>query len=182
MVTLHIRITLLSDVFATAGYAHGRAAIGLLQTLMTNTSPQVVVDLGALHRASIWENVILNAGLASKGIDLQATPSFSPMETSPNTSAINLPEAEGMVSTSAGTANGVQPEAGHSNLLVKETTKHNGYRDQNAAALKHLTHGLPSALAPFFQGIELKTCLLGCHSLMLHFRSDGQNVSCETKS
>lgn len=155
LVTLHIRITLLSDVFATAGYAHGRAAIGLLQTLMNNTSPQVVADLGTLHRASIWENIVLNVGLVSKGIDLQPTPSFSPMETSPSASAINLPNTEG-VSTGVGSANGVQPEASSSNLLVKQGTKQDGSQDQNAAALKHLTHGLPGALAPFFQGDHSK--------------------------
>jgi E3 ubiquitin-protein ligase HUWE1 len=30
-------------------------------------------------------------------------------------------------------------------------------RERNAAALKHLTHGLPSSLTPFFQGKTLRS-------------------------
>ncbi|KAJ7287510.1 hypothetical protein C8J57DRAFT_1707813 [Mycena rebaudengoi] len=127
LVTLHIRVTLLSDVFATAGYAHGRSAISLLQTFMSNTTPQVVKDLGSLHRATVWENIVLKAGLVSKGIDIAATPSSSPLEATPEQATIPLPDPE-------------DPKQGSS-------------RHHNATALKHLTHGLPSSLAPFFQAM-----------------------------
>ncbi|KAF7361866.1 hypothetical protein MVEN_00531100 [Mycena venus] len=149
LVTLHIRITLLSDVFATAGYAHGRAAIGLLQTFMSNTTPEVVKSLGSLHRATIWENIVLKAGLISKGIDIAATPSASPLEASPEQSTIPLPDAETATMTSA---NGVQPEP-TSNPAPSSGDSKDDSRQQNAAALKHLTHGLPSSLAPFFQAM-----------------------------
>lgn len=148
LVTLHIRITLLSDVFATAGYAHGRAAIGLLQTFMSNTTPEVVKNLGALHRATIWENIVLKAGLISKGIDIAATPSSSPLEASPEQTTIPLPDAETAQMTSA---NGVQSEP-TSNPAPSPGDFKDDSRQRNAAALKHLTHGLPSSLAPFFQG------------------------------
>jgi E3 ubiquitin-protein ligase HUWE1 len=152
LVTLHIRITLLSDVFATAGYAHGRSAIGLLQTLMSNTSPQVVSDLGSLHRASIWENIILKVGLASKGIDVLPTPTSSPLEGSPDQANISLPETDGAATTNGTDA--VQPEASAvpSSSPQKDVPKLDGPRELNAAALKHLTRGLPTSLAPFFQG------------------------------
>ncbi|KAJ7084416.1 hypothetical protein B0H15DRAFT_888578 [Mycena belliarum] len=146
LVTLHIRITLLSDVFATAGYAHGRAAIGLLQTFMSNTTPEVVKDLGSLHRSTIWENIVLKAGLISKGIDIAATPSTSPLEATPEQPTIPLPDAESVVTS--GSANGVEAEQ-----VPNPDSKDESSCQHNATALKHLTHGLPSSLAPFFQAM-----------------------------
>ena len=153
LVTLHIRITLLSDVFATAGYAHGRAAISLLQNLMSNTSPEVIADLGTLHRVSIWENILLKKGLLAKGIDAPLTPTGSPPdglsrknESLPATDGSNVP------STATGAPNGVlnyeQTPAATSTSQSHSSTA----RNHNAAAVKHLTHGLPGSLAPFFQG------------------------------
>lgn len=152
--TLHIRITLLSDVFATAGYAHGRGAIGLLQTFMNSTSPLVVADLGSLHRASIWENIALNAGLTLRGINLQTSPSSSPLEGSPKRSDVDLPDENSFTASGLSATNGVQAEDGTNPMLVNGTDRssHNDPRNNNAAALKHITHGLPNALAPFFQG------------------------------
>lgn len=153
LVTLHIRITLLSDVFATAGYAHGRAAIGLLQTLMSNTSSQMVADLGALHRASIWENIVFHVGLNSKGIEIQPTPLGSPMDGSPAHHDLALPEAEtGLVANGSDGANVVSGADTSVTSVQPTPTTTTGTRDSNAAALKHLTHGLPNSLAPFFQG------------------------------
>ncbi|KAJ7462340.1 hypothetical protein B0H11DRAFT_2175426 [Mycena galericulata] len=150
LVTLHIRITLLSDVFATAGYAHGRAAIGLLQTFMGSTTPEVVKDLGSLHRATIWENIVLKAGLISKGIDIAATPSSSPLEATPEQTAIPLPDPEAAAGTSQ---NGVQLETVSNPVPLSSDMKQHSSRHQNATAVKHLTHGLPSSLAPFFQAM-----------------------------
>ncbi|KAJ6625623.1 hypothetical protein B0H10DRAFT_1782772 [Mycena sp. CBHHK59/15] len=150
LVTLHIRITLLSDVFATAGYAHGRAAIGLLQTFMSNTAPQVVTDLGSLHRAAIWENIVLKAGLVSKGIDIVATPSPSPLEATPEQATIPLPDPAAATISSP---NGVQPETSSNPTPSSGESKQDDSRQHNATALKHLTHGLPSSLAPFFQAM-----------------------------
>ncbi|KAG6372318.1 hypothetical protein JVT61DRAFT_7758 [Boletus reticuloceps] len=149
LVALHIRVTLMADVFSTTGYAHGRSAVGLLQTLMSDP-PKVVMDLGALHRASIWENILFKAHIASKGIELGISGHGSPLERSPSHISVSLPEP-----TSFGVvANGVAADSSGARSptsvlpLKKETPV-----DKNAKALKHLTHGLPSALAPFFQSI-----------------------------
>ncbi|PFH51493.1 hypothetical protein AMATHDRAFT_58882 [Amanita thiersii Skay4041] len=154
LVTLHIRITLLSDVFATAGYAHGRASITLLQILMSNTSPQVVSDLGSLHRASVWENIVLLAGLSGKGISVAHTPSTSSLEVSPDQSTVNLDEIEPTTPNPTGTTNGLPMASSSAATSVsnRDVSKKDS-REQNAAALKHLTHGLPSSLAPFFQAM-----------------------------
>jgi E3 ubiquitin-protein ligase HUWE1 len=151
LITLHIRIALLSDVFSTAGYTHGRAAIGILQTLMGDSSVDVVPDLGTLHRACIWENILLKAGLTSKGIDSATSPDASPLERSPSRTSAPLTENDPSITT-----NGVQPEASNmeesSSVPKAELANPEGPREHNAKALKHLTHGLPSSLAPFFQG------------------------------
>lgn len=148
LVTLHIRVTLMADVFSTTGYAHGRSAVGLLQTLMSDP-PKVVMDLGALHRASIWENILFKAHIASKGIELGISGHGSPLERSPSHISVSLPEP-----TSFGVvANGVaaEPLGARSSPTSVLPLKKETPIDKNAKALKHLTHGLPSALAPFFQ-------------------------------
>ncbi|KAH0589501.1 hypothetical protein H2248_005243 [Termitomyces sp. 'cryptogamus'] len=152
LVTLHIRVTLLSDVFSTAGYAHGRAAIGLLLTLMNYISSEVLSDLGSLHRATIWENITLNVGLVSRGIAVKVTPPPSPLGTMPNPSTAHLPDGDSsdhapVEGNSTSGDQGVTPPS----LEVRMQTKIDGPHEHNAAALKHLTHGLPAALAPFFQ-------------------------------
>ena len=157
LVTLHIRITLLSDVFATAGYAHGRAAIGLLQSLMNNTSPQVITDLGSLHRVGVWENIVLNLGLLSKGIAVKTSvPSSMLGRKSTNRPGMNIPEYNTSINPNElnGDLNQLD-ETGRTNIPVSPAapSKPNGPREQNSAALKHLAHGLPSSLSPFFQGI-----------------------------
>lgn len=153
LVTLQIRITLLSDVFATAGYAHGRASISLLQILMSNMTPQIVANLGALHRAGVWENISLVVGLSAKGINV-ASSLLLPMDTSPDQSTVNLDDVDASISPSG--TNGVQPTATTSTNTVNvpgQDKSPKDPRERNATALKHLTHGLPNSLAPFFQGI-----------------------------
>ncbi|KAJ7579230.1 hypothetical protein C8J56DRAFT_339945 [Mycena floridula] len=154
LVTLHIRLTLLSDVFATAGYAHGRAAIHLLQTLMSKMSPQVIADLGSLHRATMWENLTLKAALTDKGIEVAQTPAASPLAGSPDQPTVPLPDTEGATIPSANAApNGdgaISSEGPTAPSPSKENSKPLGPREHNAAALKHWTHNLPGSLSPFF--------------------------------
>jgi E3 ubiquitin-protein ligase HUWE1 len=138
-------------VFATAGYTHGRAAIGILQTLMGDPAFDAVPDLGTLHRACILENILLKAGLTSKGIDSTTSPDASPLERSPSRASAPLAENDPSITT-----NGVQPEALNveesSSVPKAELAKSEGPREHNAKALRHLMHGLPSSLTPFFQG------------------------------
>lgn len=128
---------------------------------MGNPSQDIVPDLGALHRACIWENILLKAGLTMKGIDTLASTEGSPLERSPSRSAsapLDTDSAASMVTT-----NGVPPEPGSFNTPADGSrfppssfrsgeVKLEGPREQNAKALKHLTQGLPTALTPFFQG------------------------------
>lgn len=155
LITLHIRVALLSDVFSTAGYAHGRAAISILQVLMGTNAQDAVPGLGTLHRACIWESILLKAGLASRGIEATSLDESSPDE------AAAAPPAPLAGNPLSGTTNGIQPESTISESPLKSQAHVNqpdGAREHNAKALQHLTHGLPSALAPFFQG--LSNCIM----------------------
>ncbi|KAI5123932.1 hypothetical protein M0805_006347 [Coniferiporia weirii] len=139
LVTLHIRITLLSDVYATAGYTHGREAFGLLQT---NTL-EIIPNLGALHRTCIWENIVLKNGLASKGL----ASSFNASTSSEDVSMSGLPsEALGESSLVP------SPERQSADTPPKEDPKKTDEpRGLNALALKHVASQIPNALGPFFQ-------------------------------
>ncbi|KAF5393284.1 hypothetical protein D9757_000601 [Collybiopsis confluens] len=149
LIALHVRVTLLSDVFATAGIAHGRGAIALLQTLMNSTTPQVIADLGSLHRASIWENIVFKAALVTQGIEVIKTPSSSPLDQSPSHGNVELPVQASSLPINA--PNGAVEN--DSSTSANTSTKNSGPKGYNAVALKHLTHGLPAALSPFFQAI-----------------------------
>ncbi|KAF5354781.1 hypothetical protein D9756_005295 [Leucocoprinus leucothites] len=154
LVTLHIRTSLLSDVFGTVGYSHGRGVITLLQTLMSSCGGKTIPELGALHRAAIWENMVLNVALSTKGIP-QSSPVQSPLGATPNMSTANLVEAADSLNTGVSTANGIQP-SGDASSSGPETAKPKQDETplaRNAAALKYLTHGMPNVLAPFFQAI-----------------------------
>ena len=161
LVTLHIRITLLSDVFSTYGYTTGRSsAVGLLQTLMGHMGPKTIADLGDLHRSSIWENIVLNAGLVAKGVIETGNAAISG-DVTPATLEMDTGEQEdgapssgsGVARGSSTTANGVQSELSVPEVAAvrKPQASVAGLRLQNALALKHVTHGIPNALAPFFQ-------------------------------
>ncbi|KAF9531661.1 hypothetical protein CPB83DRAFT_79933 [Crepidotus variabilis] len=152
LVTLHIRITLLSDVFATAGQSQGRTAIGLLQTLLNNAPRQVLVDLGALHRASTWENITLHRGLSLKGIETTSSPSI-PVDDGHGLGS-SISSAVDGTNPPPVSANGVNPQAPSSATgPASQPSRSETPRDWNASALKHITQGLPNALAPFFQAM-----------------------------
>ncbi|KAI5889571.1 uncharacterized protein SCHCODRAFT_02751097 [Schizophyllum commune H4-8] len=161
LTTLHVRLTLLSDVFATASYTPTRVSNSLLQALTSETSVPIVADLGNLHRATVWENILLKAGLAHLGIDLGSSSesrSTSPLTASPERPPVSLPEADGMVSPSgqgatASTSTSTPKPADPSAKTSTESKKKDDTRYRNAAALKHLTHVFPVALAPFFQAL-----------------------------
>lgn len=154
LVTLHNRMTILSDVFATAGYGHGRAAITILQTLMSNSTPEVIMNLGALHRTTIWENIALKKAFADIGIDIAHTPLPSPIDGTPEQPLAPLPEVVDNTTASSTAPNGVEESNSPSTtpLPPTDTEKTLGPLEHNAAALKHLSHGLPNALMPFFTG------------------------------
>lgn len=186
LITLHIRITLLSDVFATAGYAHGRSAIGFLQSLMNNMSPQVIADLGSLHRVGVWENIVLNLGLQSKGISFKRPPGSSTFgrRSSTHRLSMNLPGDDSSINPNELNGDLNPPDSSEPMTTITSPSvpsKLNGRRERNSAGLKHLTHGLLSCLAPFFQG-KISDSAFPDEPLTYDHLSYGQDVSCEASS
>lgn len=153
LVTLHIRITLLSDVFSTAGQSQGRAATGLWQTLMNSIPRPILGDLGALHRASTWENLALNVGLSSKGIEVLASSGHS--TEIPSTTIVPTTDGVGAIGDSSFSDAGNASGGASTSQTTDQSSRPQGSRDWNASALKHITQGIPNALAPFFQGMLL---------------------------
>ena len=59
LITLEVRVMLLSDIYSTAGYAQGRASVTLLEALTRPEAGDIVSELGSLHRSCMWENIQL---------------------------------------------------------------------------------------------------------------------------
>ena len=121
---------------------------------MNNMSPQVIADLGTLHRVSIWENIVLNLGLKSKGISLKRSPASTLGGRSTGRSSAHLPENDGSLNLNELNGDLNSPDGAEHSITTTSNipSRLNRPREQNSAALKHLTNGLPSSLAPFFQG------------------------------
>ncbi|RDX47077.1 hypothetical protein OH76DRAFT_1406241 [Lentinus brumalis] len=163
LITLHTRTSLLSDIYATAGYSHGRATQTLLQSLIGR--PSALADLGALQRACVWENITLKSALSARGIDIASHPHdiFSSLLSGSGAAAtaqdgqVSTPAGERTADTPSGAAtNGAtHGEASTSSAPATSTPvkKEEQPRDKNAKGLKHLVTQIPSALGPFFQSI-----------------------------
>lgn len=151
LVTLHVRTSLLSDIYATAGYSHGRASATLLQALLGH-KPSTLADIGSLHRACIWENIVLKATLSAR--DASATPPPAPTPSAPAgqepaaSTATGVPPAGSFTVISA---NGAATATADAPAPVSFVKKEEKPKDKNAAGLKHLVSQMPSALSPFFQ-------------------------------
>ena len=178
LITLHTRVSLLSDIYASAGYSHGRATQTLLQLSLGET-PNPLQELNALHRACVWENVIPKSALSVRGIDTApqhdllsffgsataaaqdssaATPSAAAStttngaSTSTSTSAANGATTPTPTSTTA--TNGAAPAKPSTTTSTPPANasakKEEQPRDKNAKGFKHLTGQIPSALGSFF--------------------------------
>ncbi|KAI0326605.1 DUF913-domain-containing protein [Cubamyces sp. BRFM 1775] len=152
LITLHIRTSLLSDIYATAGYSHGRASTTLLQALLgPKSSP--LTDLGSLHRTCVWENIVLKAALAAQEAKVE-TPAAE-ATASPSAPSAQEPEAATTSATArpgdAVAANGAA--TGEPSIPTPPAKKEEKPKDKNANGLKHLVTQIPTSLAPFFQSV-----------------------------
>ncbi|KAI0766838.1 hypothetical protein BD413DRAFT_614840 [Trametes elegans] len=155
LITLHIRTSLLSDIYATAGYSHGRASATLLQALV-GPKPSLLADLGSLHRACVWENIVLKAALSTQDANAAPTPSVSTsttaVQSAQNTqSSTPAGERAGEGLSAAVAANGAT--TGDASAATPIAKKEEKPKDKNANGLKHIVSQIPTSLAPFFQSV-----------------------------
>ncbi|KAI0373495.1 hypothetical protein BV20DRAFT_1119067 [Pilatotrama ljubarskyi] len=155
LVTLHIRTSLLSDIYATAGYSHGRASATLLQALLGHT-PSPLTDLGSLHRACVWENIILRATLSAQ--ETNASPPSDPSAAVSSATQVTDSQPPAAVGERAGepsaapvAANGTA--TGDASVATPPAKKEEKPKDKNANGLKHIVSQIPSFLTPFFQSV-----------------------------
>jgi E3 ubiquitin-protein ligase HUWE1 len=144
LITLLVRVILLSDIYATAGYAHGRSTGGLLQTLMSTGASEILPDLGILHRACIWENVLLKAQVPEKESELEGSAILSSLQSPGEPSSSEPTIAANGTHTSSAT---VTPTG----VPGQEGPRESDPREENAKSFRHLANQIPGALSPFFQ-------------------------------
>jgi hypothetical protein len=137
-------VILLSDIYATAGYAHGRSAGGLLQTLMGTGASEILPDLGVLHRACIWENVLLKAQAPEKESEPEGNSILSSLQPSGLPSSSDPTIAANGANTSSTTVTPTE-------VPGQEGPHESDPREENAKAFRHLANQIPGALSPFFQ-------------------------------
>lgn len=137
---MHLRVNLLADIYTTVGYAHSRGGPPLIDTLTGPDSGDILSNLGALHRAFVWENAALKYALNAQGVQ---TPS-NPTATSDELISLNRPQdGSPYHDTDMPHASSSEKGAVRSLKVVNE---------QNGHLMRHLVDMLPSALAPFFHG------------------------------
>lgn len=147
LVTLHVRIMLLSDIFATVGYSQGRALTTLLQSITGAGTGDILLGLGSLHRSSIWENVMLKEKMTTRSEEKQPSPEIAVAETPMSVSS------EATTPGPSTTANGSQLDNSAAATPKPEQAAKKDPKETNMKALKHLANQLPNSLAPFFQAV-----------------------------
>jgi E3 ubiquitin-protein ligase HUWE1 len=149
LTALHTRVTLLADIFSSATHVHGRSALSLLPGLVGSEATGVLADLGALHRACIWENIVLKGALTARGLSPGRNAQTSSLEAMHSTAqananaVLNGPDAISAIQELENSLEEQKPN---------ETTKKESPQERNAKALKHIATQIPTSLTPFFQG------------------------------
>lgn len=147
LIALHTRVTLLADMFSSVTYTHGRSSLSMLSGL-TDAS-DILPDLGALHRACIWENIVLKSALSARGVSISRTnQGFS-------SDGISMPSQAADLSNEADMGPSLpESEQCLEEAKSKEGVKKDGPQERNAKALKHIATQIPTSLTPFFQGMH----------------------------
>ncbi|KAI0069539.1 DUF913-domain-containing protein [Panus rudis PR-1116 ss-1] len=147
LITLHIRTMLLSDIYATAGY-QARAMTTLLQHLVGSDVKGILLDLAALHRVFVWDNIVLKSDPEFSTVDVPIhsetwTPLKHPVLT-PGMATLSQSEMEVPTPTTDGAAPSGSAEGA-------TTPKEDGPVQTNIRALKYVANQIPNALTGFFQ-------------------------------
>jgi E3 ubiquitin-protein ligase HUWE1 len=150
LIALHTRVTLLADIFSSATYTHGRSSLSFLSGLTGSDASDILPDIGALHRACIWENIVLKSALSARGVTISRNSNSQ----GPPSEGISLPGQASDLSNEADVGSAL-PESDLSPDEAKSTegAKKDGPQERNAKALKHIATQIPTSLTPFFQGM-----------------------------
>ncbi|KAF8532676.1 hypothetical protein JB92DRAFT_2824294 [Gautieria morchelliformis] len=147
LIALHTRVTLMADIFSSSTYTHGRASLSLLSGLTGTDASDILPDIGALHRACIWENIVLKSALSARGVNVSRSNPGVPSD------GISLAGQATDLSNEVEVGSAL-PESEQSldEGKSKEGVKKDGPWERTAKALKHIATQIPTSLTPFFQG------------------------------
>jgi E3 ubiquitin-protein ligase HUWE1 len=111
---------------------------------MGTGASEILPDLGVLHRACIWENVLLKAQATEKESEPEGISILSPLQPSGRSSSSDPTIAANGANTSS---TAVTP----TEVPGQEGPRESDPREENAKAFRHLANQIPGALSPFFQ-------------------------------
>ncbi|KAJ3553706.1 hypothetical protein NM688_g3471 [Phlebia brevispora] len=156
LVTLEVRVMLLSDIYSTAGYAQGRASATLLQALTGPEAGNLVSELGSLHRSCLWENILLKNAEKSKRAGAAGNSNEDLLQLGDDPAATTSTSATGSVAEANGARILPRPPFVVPSQSLKDETlpDRNDPRYCNSQLLQHITTQLPyNILQPLFQAI-----------------------------
>jgi len=111
---------------------------------MGTGAAEILPDFGVLHKACIWENVLLKAGIPEKETEPEGNSLLSSLQPSSRPGSDEPVIAANGAHTSSTT---VTP----SEVPGREGPRESDPREENAKAFRHLSNQIPGALSPFFQ-------------------------------
>lgn len=157
IVALNIRVTMLSDLYSTAGYSHSRGSASLLQALIGRGTPDVITGLGNLHRACVWESIVFKNGVGVKDSD-PSMPSFLRLPPDGQADDNPLIQSPFGISATENPTSDTNPierttsnSVGGSSSQSKVGKEKDSPRSLNIRALSHALNQIPSSLTPLFQ-------------------------------
>jgi E3 ubiquitin-protein ligase HUWE1 len=127
------------------GFAHAKVATGFLQILNTPEETAILEDLGKLHRACVWENILIKSALPQAVVAIDG-----------GTTGGGPSVARGQMQTVAGVPDDILEDI--NNGLPDPTKNGDGpaagdsVQTRNGKAFKYLVSQLPASLTPFSQG------------------------------
>ncbi|GJJ06087.1 hypothetical protein Clacol_000276 [Clathrus columnatus] len=145
LTALYNRVTLLADLFSTTTFGHGRSNPNMLSACTGIDAAKILPDLGALHRACIWENIVLKGSLAMTSSTAGRISGI--LQTEVITSAVQANAAASDPDILPGLSSPSEdPKA-------KDSSKKDSPEERNAKALKYIATQVPASLTPLFQAV-----------------------------
>lgn len=153
LICLHGRVALLADMYRGVGFSHAKVATGFLQILNTPEETQVLCDLGKLHRACVWENILIKSAIPDAVVSIingGSKGGGTEIARGQTQTVAGVP-ADVLEDINAGLI-GDEKKDGKGETAVTSTPAGESVKTRNGKAFKYLISQLPASLTPFFQG------------------------------
>ncbi len=139
LLTLNLRIHLLSQTYSSVGYTHSRSPSAVTQVVSGEEGSKLIRDLGIMYRTFIWEILTLIGPDPYKRLTMSGSQI-----------ALVSPSPAGDVASDP-----VEGASHRTPLAVTGASEHVGSkaREQNIKAIKGMIQTLTKSTTPFFQGM-----------------------------